>query len=99
MRLWAKIKRNHRTVAQAECALTHFGDWDVDSLHAALEDICKDLDLARPVILGKHVREINKFSRTSFKKADFIEKINYDALEIEIINEEKAKPGFTDISK
>lgn len=51
--------------------------------------LCKPLDLAVPVILNKHVAELQKFSRTVFKAGDFMESIAFDAFEMEIFPEKK----------
>ena len=51
--------------------------------------ITKELDLARPVVLNKHVKQLADFGRTNFKQMDFIEEIAFDTFEIEIFEEEK----------
>lgn len=55
-----------------------------------LTELCKPpLDLAVPLLLPKHIAELEKFSRTVFKAGDFMEPISFDSLEIEIFPEKK----------
>ncbi len=95
MRIWAKIIQDHKikTDVVQEFALARPSDiagW-TPMLHA----LCQALDLARPVVLQKHINELAKFNRTVFRKSDFIDTIPFDSFELEIIPEKK-KHGFTD---
>lgn len=54
-----------------------------------ITELCKPLDLAVPVILPKHVSELDKFSRTVFKPEDFMESVEFDGYEVEIFPEKK----------
>jgi hypothetical protein len=56
-----------------------------DGLQAA----CKSFDIAVPVVLGKHVRELREFSRTCFQPSDFLEPFGYTSFCIELFREEK----------
>jgi hypothetical protein len=49
-----------------------------------LAKLCHDMDIARPVILKKHVRDLTQFSHTVFYPADFLEPVSFDRLEIEL---------------
>ncbi len=41
-------------------------------------------DFSEPVWLKKHARELSSFRRTKFRPDDFVDKVNFDYLEIEI---------------
>ena len=58
--------------------------WD-----AVLTELCRPLDLARPVLLQKHLRELEQFNRTAFRPSDFMEDVSFDRFEIELIIEKK----------
>lgn len=62
---------------------------DAEGWNRVLVDLCKPLDLACPVLLQKHVQELDRFSRTVFSQSDFIENIAFDHFEMEIIPEKK----------
>lgn len=52
-----------------------------------LHVLCQALDLSRPVMLEKHVRELDQFSHTVFRQRDFMEPVSFDRFEIEIFPE------------
>ena len=54
-----------------------------------LHELCQALDLSRPVVLEKHIRELDQFSHTIFRQSDFMEPIPFDRFEIEIFPEKK----------
>ena len=64
---------------------------DMEGWSVTLHDLCQDLDLCRPVILRKHVNDLRQFSRVVFKPADFIETVDFDEFEIEILSEKKKR--------
>ena len=43
------------------------------------------------MILRKHVNDLIHFSRVVFKPADFIEPVDFDEFEIEILSEKKKR--------
>lgn len=81
MRVWGKIKVEDRIQDDVtlEC-----GDFE-----SGLLKVCEHFDLTKPIIVGKHQNEINRFFRTIFYPDDFIESVNFDTLEIEILVEKK----------
>lgn len=54
-----------------------------------LTELCKPLDLSRPVLITKHIRELLQFRRTVFYPTDFMESVDFDRFEIEIFPEKK----------
>ena len=64
---------------------------DMDGWSSLLHDLCQDLDLCRPVVLRKHVNDLARFSRVVFKPADFIESVDFDEFEIEVLSEKKKR--------
>ena len=64
---------------------------DMDGWSSLLHELCQDLDLCRPVVLRKHVNDLARFSRVVFKPADFIESVDFDEFEIEVLSEKKKR--------
>ena len=64
---------------------------DMEGWSVLLHELCQDLDLCRPVILRKHVNDLKQFSRVVFKPADFIESVDFDEFELEILSEKRKK--------
>ncbi len=62
---------------------------DLEGWMPILHDLCQALDLSRPVVLSKHIRELEQFSHTVFRQSDFMETVPFDRFEIEIFPENK----------
>ena len=58
--------------------------YEVEDWSEPFARLCHDMNLSRPVILKKHVRELNEFGHTAFLPADFMEPVDFDKLEIEL---------------
>ncbi len=56
-------------------------------LHA-LEDGCRELDLAAPIWLDKNIKEFKRAAKTRFYQDNFIETIEFDYLELQILEED-----------
>ena len=50
--------------------------------------ICDELDLGNPIWLDTTVRDFKKHSKTRFYQDNFIEQIDFDYLEIQVIEED-----------
>ena len=81
MRYWGKIKIEDRI--QKDLTVE-----EKDFL-SALSAICDSLDLSKPIVCAKHRTEIKSFSRTVFYPDDFVESVDFDTLEIEVIGKKK----------
>ena len=89
MRLWATIRNGHRiqreTMIHADFAkMDQVEDWP-----GLIGEACHALDLARPVILQKHLRDMASFSRAVFKAEDFMEPVSFQRLEVEAFFDKK----------
>jgi hypothetical protein len=89
VKIWAKITKNHKIIKEAVREFSSARPSDAQGWHPILTELCKPLDLACPVILEKHVSELQRFQRTVFSQADFIETISFERFEIEIFPEKK----------
>lgn len=87
MRIWGKIwKNNHMlrdTVIQddREDTRTH-------KIFHALDEICYEFDLGKPIWLDSTVNEFKRHSKARFYQDNFIEEIPFDYLEIQVIEED-----------
>lgn len=89
MKIWAKVLKNHKIINEAVREFSFARPSDAEGWNAVMTDLVKPLDLACPVLLKKHVQELERFSRTVFTQTDFMESISFDKLEIEIFPEKK----------
>jgi len=60
----------------------------------AVSAVCDHLDLSKPIICAKHHAEITSFRRTVFYPDDFVESVDFDILEIEVIGKNKKVKKF-----
>ena len=86
-RVWGKIfKDNHMLADTTIC-----DDGDDSRTHKvfhALDEICYAFDLGKPIWLDSCVADFRKHSRARFTQDSFIEQIDFDYLEIQMIEED-----------
>ena len=54
----------------------------------ALENACYQFDLEKPIWLDKNISEFRRHGRTRFTQDSFIEHIDFDYLEIQVLEED-----------
>ena len=57
-------------------------------IFAGLEEICRELDLGTPIWLDVNIRDFKQLSRTRFTRDSFVEAIDFDYLELQVIEED-----------
>ena len=86
-RLWGKMWKDNHTLKDlvidddSEDTRTH-------KIFHALQEICYDFDLENPIWLDSNVTDFKRHSRTRFRQDSFIEHIEFDYLEIQVIEED-----------
>ena len=55
---------------------------------SGLEEIARAFDLAVPIWLDKNIRDFRRVSKTRFTRDSFVEQIDFDYLEIQVIEED-----------
>ena len=91
MRIWAKVLTEHKIMRETVREFSSARPSDMEGWSVVLHELCQDVDLCRPVILRKHVNDLKQFSRVVFKPADFIETVDFDEFEIEVLSEKKKR--------
>ena len=76
IRVWGILRKRHKIAA--DHVAEHDGEIMIPVLMECLQTLCDRLDIPRPVVLGKHERELMAFGRTRFKPSDFMEKVYFD---------------------
>lgn len=85
-RLWGKIwKENHMLKDTVIC--DENTDTRTHKIFHALEELCYLWDLSKPIWLDKNISEFQKRGKTRFYQDNFIDSIDFDYLEIHIIEE------------
>ena len=87
-RMWARMYANGRCIRDTVIA-DPGKKTRTAKVFAAVDGICREFDLAKPLWLDKNIKEFKKMSKTSFNQDSFIETISFDTLKIEIIEEDE----------
>ncbi len=86
-RLWAKVWKDNRMLRDTVIC----DDSDkrrTQKVFEALDQISAEFDLAKPIWLDKTIKEFQMHSRTRFYQDNFMEEIDFDYLEIQVIEED-----------
>ncbi|MBQ7934265.1 MAG: hypothetical protein IJ327_05720 [Lachnospiraceae bacterium] len=86
-RLWAKIFKDNR-MQQDICITNSEADTRTHKIFKALDEVCYTFDLGKPIWLDKTVQEFKRHDKARFYQDNFIEQIDFDYLEIQIIEED-----------
>lgn len=86
-RLWAReFKQNHMIKD------TQIEDSSVDTrthkIFNALEAVCLEFDLSKPIWLDNNIADFKRTGKTRFRQDSFIDEIDFDYLEIQILEED-----------
>ena len=86
MRIWFKIwKENHLVT---DCTVEDMSeDTRTHKIFQSLEEICYLWDLSKPIWLDNNIMDFKRHDKTRFTSDNFIETIDFDYLEIEVIEE------------
>lgn len=87
MRVWVKAFADTRMV-HSETIEDYSGETRTHKIFHALEEACNRLDLGKPIWLESNVQEFKKLSKTRFYQDNFVEEIDFDFLELHVIEED-----------
>ena len=86
MIIWGKVwKDNH--LLRDTVVTDESDDTRTHKVFNALYEICVEFDLGKPIWLDSNISEFKRLARTKFRKDSFIEDIDFDCLEIMVIEE------------
>ncbi len=87
-RLWAKIwKENHLL----KDMVVENDDKELNrtrKIFSAIDTVCYEFDLSKPMWLDATVREFQRHDKARFYQDNFIDSIDFDYLEIQVIEED-----------
>lgn len=75
-------------MVQDACIENGSQDTRTHKVFQALEDVCYRFDLGQPVWLDKTISDFKRHRRARFTQDNFIEGIDFDYLEIQVIEED-----------
>lgn len=87
-KLWAKQIKNNRIINSV--VAENKDNISVEEKRGkCIDEICKKFDLGIPVWLKSHDMDFSQFNYVVLYPGDFIDEIDFDKLEIELIDDEK----------
>ena len=86
-RLWAKIFAENRLIKDI-VILNDEDDTRTHKILQALDKACYEFDLGKPVWLDANIRDFKRHNKVRFTQDNFIEKIEFDFLEIHVIEDD-----------
>lgn len=87
-RLWAKIFKDNRQLRDIVIENDDPNITRTKKIFHAIDEICYEFDLCKPIWLESNIKEFKKYDKMRFKQDNFIETIEFDYLEIHVIEED-----------
>ena len=85
-RLWGKEFKDNRMVRDTVVCDAN-DDTRTHKIFRALDAICYEFDLSKPIWLDANIEEFRRHDKTRFTQDNFVDSIDFDYLEIHIIEE------------
>lgn len=86
-RMWAKLIKDTRIVRDSVICISDYSLSRTSMVFQAMDDICYQFDLGKPMWLDSTINEFKRHSKARFNQDNFIEHIDFDFLEIQVIEE------------
>ena len=86
-RVWGKLFKDNRMLKD----LTVCDDSQDTRTHKvlhALDEMCYAFDLSTPLWLDSNVREFQRHAKTRFRQDSFVDEVDFDFLEFQVIEED-----------
>lgn len=87
-RIWAKIFKDNRMLKDMVVVNESIEMKRTKKVFAALDEICHEFDLSKPIWLDSTIEDFKKHDKTRFYQDNFMEAISFDYLEIHVIEED-----------
>jgi hypothetical protein len=86
-RMWGKIIRNNHILKDTVIRNGDYRMSEEEMIRDAVDRICIAFDLSHPIWLEKSRKEFERTRRTRFTADNFYDPIDFDYLEIQILEE------------
>ena len=86
-RMWGKLIKDNRFLRDTTICIGDYSMSRTEMVFQALDDICHEFDLGKPIWLDANINSFKRHSKTRFGQDCFIEQIEFDYLEIQVIEE------------
>ncbi|MBR6737236.1 MAG: hypothetical protein IKL82_02595 [Clostridia bacterium] len=83
--IFAKLIKNQRTIKSF--TYKNVKPYESSDFYFHLTTICRELEIETPVVINYHRESYESFNSVKFFKDDFIDKVNFDFLYLENVEE------------
>lgn len=87
-RMWAKVFKENRLVKDTVIENDSTTLNRTRKVFDAIDSICYEFDLSKPIWLDSTIKDFQIHDKTRFYQDNFIEQIDFDYLEIQVIEED-----------
>lgn len=86
-RMWGKCMQDTHLLRDTVAEDSDYGKSRTQMVLDSLTEICRRFDLAEPIWLDSNIRDFQLHNKTRFRQDSFIEPLDFDYLEIQILEE------------
>ncbi|MDO4324987.1 MAG: hypothetical protein Q4E24_02940 [bacterium] len=86
-RMWGKIWKNNHLIKDTVIEISDYSMTRTQKVFHSLDEICSQFDLEKPIWLDANILEFQRHDKTRFSQDNFIELLDFQYLEIQIIEE------------
>ena len=87
MRIWFKLMKDNRLLRDTTIA-DESEDTRTHKIFRALDAVCMEFDLAKPIWLDSNISEFKRHAKTRFRQDSYIEQVPFDFMELHVIEED-----------
>ncbi|NLP35974.1 MAG: hypothetical protein GX359_12450 [Clostridiales bacterium] len=87
-RLWAKIFKDNHMIENMVVSNDNDEMRRTQKIFAAIDEICDAYNLSKPIWLNSTINDFKRHDKTRFTQDNFIDSIDFDYLEIHVIEED-----------
>ena len=86
-RMWGKLWKDNHLLKDTVICISDYSLSRTQMVFQSLEEICYQFDLGQPIWLDANIREVQRHDKTRFSQDSFVEEIDFDYLELQVIEE------------
>ena len=87
-RIWGKLIKDNKMLRDHTVCIEDYSMSRTSKVYKALDELCLEFDLAKPIWLDINKKDFICHARTRFTKDSFIEDVDFDYLDFQVIEEE-----------
>lgn len=89
IRIWGKLMKKNRFLQDATFTSHSTSLSLMERIDESIDFFTMDFDIQKPMWFDKNTKELDKFGKTEFYADQFIESVDFDYFEIEIIENDE----------